>query len=554
MRDLAAANGGNSNVSILLGVGDGTFGAAANITVGATPVAIVEGDFNRDGKTDLATANAAGNEVSILLGSGDGTFIAAVQYDAGNDPESLTVGDFNNDGKPDLATANRNSHNVSILIGDGTGVFATSNFGAGASPFSITTADFNNDGKADLAVADTGNSFSILLGAGNGTFGTPTSFTAGMAPSSVSAGDFNMDGNTDLAVANLGDTFVGVNGNVSVLLGVGDGTFGSAANYTAGVHPDAVTTGDFDRDGRPDLAVSDLDNKISILYGAGNGTFAGPENFGAGALPRMAATGDFSGDGKTDLAVVNWSSNNVSVLINTAPTLIGSQELGGVFFIEDGKRRGIASTSVFENWGFDWNDVVWAPLSEVNAYPQGDNLTLLALHDGCVHLVQNNVMRPIFDPNTFEIFKVNWGLDWSDVTPVSDGVFNSKTMGDLITFPLLVTYSNGGTVYYMDSDGKRPIQNAPTFEHWFTSAAWGDIFYTMNNSFLAGYPSPAPWSVLASNGGGVFIISDTVRHPIPSPEVFNAHAATDPVYNWNNIYPASDNALTTLTTLGAPIS
>ena len=186
-------------------------------------------------------------------------------------------------------------------------------------------------------------------------------------------------------------------------------------------------------------------------------------------------------------------------------------------------------------------------LSEINAIPQGENLTLLVEHAGCVCLVQNSTFRPIFDANTFNIFKDNWNLGWGDIKPVSDGVFGSRGQGDLITFPRLVTYSYGGPVYFMDDDGKRPIQNAPTFEHWFSADAWSDIFYTENNAFLTSYPSPAPWSVLASHGGGVYIISNKESHAIPSPEVFNAHAAVDPVYNWGNIFPASDYAMSLLT-------
>ena len=235
---------------------------------------------------------------------------------------------------------------------------------------------------------------------------------------------------------------------------------------------------------------------------------------------------------------------------------MGSHDLGGVFLIDSdtGQRRSITSEAVFDNWGFQWSDVNWASLPEINEHPLGPNLTLLASHGSGVYLAQNGALRPIFDANTFNIFKDNWGLGWSDIMPLGDDDFASSVQGDQITFPLLVTYSHGGAVYYMDDDGKRPIQNAPTFEHWFGSAAWGEIFYTKNDAFLASYPSPAPWSVLVSSGGGVYIISNQERHPIPSPEVFDAHAAYDPVYDWNNIFPVSEKALNTWTSLGNPIS
>ena len=159
-------------------------------------------------------------------------------------------------------------------------------------------------------------------------------------------------------------------------------------------------------------------------------------------------------------------------------------------------------------------------------------------------------MRPIFDANTFNIFKDNWGLGWGDITPISDSLRASVPTGAPITFPRLVTYSSGGPVYYMDDDGKRPIQNAPTFEHW--GFDWNAIFYTKNNAFLAGYPSPAPLSVLAvekkadGSFGGVYIISNQQKHAIASPDAFNAHAATDPVYDWNNVFPVSSDTLNML--------
>jgi hypothetical protein len=267
------------------------------------------------------------------------------------------------------------------------------------------------------------------------------------------------------------------------------------------------------------------------------------------------ATGLLAGDHTYSVKVADWArgSNRTGPgnigsadgsFTVTPPTLIGSYEMGGVFFIEDGIRRGIASPAVFDNWGFSWDNVTWTPLAEVNAYPQGDNLTLLASHAGGVYLVQNNTFRPIFDGSTFNIFKDNWGLGWGDIKPISDSVFGSRSQGALITFPKLVTYSYGGTVYCMDTDGKRPIQNAPTFEHWGFN--WGDIFYTRNNAFLAWYPSPNPLSVLASNNGGVFLISNGTKNPIDSAESFNNHASFDPVYNWNNIFPVSDELLNTL--------
>ena len=82
-----------------------SFFAAGTFGAGSDPLSVAVGDFNGDGKPDLAVANSGSNNVSVLLGNGDGTFQAAVNYGAGTEPYSVAVGDFNGDGKPDLAVA-----------------------------------------------------------------------------------------------------------------------------------------------------------------------------------------------------------------------------------------------------------------------------------------------------------------------------------------------------------------------------------------------------------------------------------------------------------------
>ena len=125
-----------------------TFGA------GDGPRSVTTGDFNGDGFTDLATANDFSGDVSVLLGIGDGTFAAEATFAAGDGPYSVTTGDFNGDGLTDLATANYDSDNVSVLLGNGDGTFAAQQtFGAGNGPRSVTTGDFNGDGLTDLATA-----------------------------------------------------------------------------------------------------------------------------------------------------------------------------------------------------------------------------------------------------------------------------------------------------------------------------------------------------------------------------------------------------------------
>ncbi|MCE2669911.1 MAG: FG-GAP-like repeat-containing protein [Microcystis sp. 49638_E5] len=427
--DLAVANIVSSNVSVLLGTGTGSFGAATNFTVGSSPYSVAVGDFNGDGKSDLATANFNSN-VSVLLGTGTGSFGAATNFTVGTAPRSVTVGDFNGDGKSDLAVANANSSNVSVLLGTGTGSFgAATNFTVGNGPISVRVGDFNGDGKSDLATTNgsgynvsvilnttpkitiapgtnpveggtvgtfiisldtpaptggtvvnfnttgstatiladysltagtnitavTANTFTIAAGATTATlnvvalsdavndpnetvkvnltsggdyilgynpsasFTPPTNFAAGSSPISVTVGDFNGDGKSDLAVANRGSN------NVSVLLGTGTGSFGAATNFSVGNAPSSVTVGDFNGDGKSDLAVANrYGNNVSVLLGTGTGSFGTATNFSVGIFPVSVTVGDFNGDGKSDLATANGSSNNVSVRLGTGAGSFGT--------------------------------------------------------------------------------------------------------------------------------------------------------------------------------------------------------------------------------------
>ena len=325
--DLAVANQKSNSVSVLLGQSDGTFTPAAGspLAVGDSPESVVVGDFDGDGLPDLATANTGDDTVSVLLGQGDGTFgpAGSTPLADSDDPESVAVGDFNGDGQPDLAVGYLEGNVVSVLLGRGDGTFtpAASPLVVGDFPSDVVVGDFNADGQPDLAVVNNGDdTVSVLLGQGDGTF-TPAAgspLAVGLDPESMVVGDFNADGRPDLAVANTGGDTVGV------LLGQGDGTFRPAGSpVSVGKFPQSVAVGDFDGDGRPDLAVSTLgDSTVSVLVGQGDGTFqpADGSATAVGELPQSVAVGDFNADGRPDLAVANFNSKTVSVLLNTTPT------------------------------------------------------------------------------------------------------------------------------------------------------------------------------------------------------------------------------------------
>jgi hypothetical protein len=149
---LAIANSYDNNVSVLLGLGNGTFATKVNYGVGLNPVSVTSADFNGDGYNDLVTASHGnGTSVSVLLSSYTGTFAAAVSYTLNSSGPFPTVisADFNVDGKQDLVVE---SGSLYFLLGTGTGTFATAFIYYTGTPIEeLTSADFNGDGKADLA-------------------------------------------------------------------------------------------------------------------------------------------------------------------------------------------------------------------------------------------------------------------------------------------------------------------------------------------------------------------------------------------------------------------
>ena len=162
---------------MLLGDGQGNFaertenGEPIRPRVGEEPSSIFTGDFNGDDTLDLATANSGSDDVSVLLGRGDGTFYAQRSFGVGDFPSGLTGGQFNNDNRDvvvdthdflDLATANFGSNNVSLLLGDGKGNFRESTINgepnrprAGLRPRGLVAANFDQRDSVDEIVAAT---------------------------------------------------------------------------------------------------------------------------------------------------------------------------------------------------------------------------------------------------------------------------------------------------------------------------------------------------------------------------------------------------------------
>ena len=258
------------------------------------------------------------------------TFPPPVPYGAGNNPRSVAIGDFDRDGIQDFVVS-LTANQVSVFLGNGTGgtgtgsfhALANSLFNVGTTPEQVVVGDFNGDGIQDLATVNAGSgNVSILLGSTGtpGTFSSAVNYNVQNIPRSVAVGDFNGDGKEDLAVTNTSSN------SVSILLGDGLGSF-TTTHLPIGFEPYSVAVGDFNRDGKQDLAVtnrSGANNQVSVLLGNGTGGFLAAQTFVVGSNPLSVAVGDFNGDGNQDLAIANTGaadSVNVSVLINMTPPL-----------------------------------------------------------------------------------------------------------------------------------------------------------------------------------------------------------------------------------------
>ncbi|MBV8233825.1 MAG: VCBS repeat-containing protein, partial [Planctomycetaceae bacterium] len=273
--DLAVANSGSKNVSILLGDGQGGFQVQPPISLGdsaLSPISIVAGEF-ANGPLDLAVANSGSNNVSILLGDGQGGFQVQSPIALGDSalsPISIVAGDFEGADRPlDLAVANSGSNNISILLGDGQGGFQVQppiQLGQGTKPTSLTAVNFEADGTLDdLAIADAGtNQVSLLKANGDGTFQPEPSIALGDggAPSTILAGDFNRDGIPDLAISRQGPN----ENDVAVELNLGGYQFADPGTIDLAAHNTPIVA-DFTGDGIPDVAIIDASGDILFRQG-----------------------------------------------------------------------------------------------------------------------------------------------------------------------------------------------------------------------------------------------------------------------------------------------
>jgi len=357
--DLLVVSEGESVVNVFFGDGQRNFVSAGSYPVGAYPQAVAVGDFNGDGFPDVVVGAGGADAIGVLINRKDGSFYPVQGYTTScGGASSIAVGDFNRDAKLDLMVATAYC-GVAFLAGNGDGTFGSSmEFAGGPCPSTIAAGDFNNDGNMDVVVGNEDNYFcqqqsdeiDVLLGNGDGTFRQPVSYPAGHSPDGVIVGDFNKDGKLDIAEANGSPLLK--SGGVDVFLGRGDGSFQLRFTHAVDALALFLVASDFNGDGNLDLAVTcDYGNDVSILFGDGKGDFASAENYVTDAAPIGVVACNFGGGKTSDLAVVNSQGANVSLLVSSPD---GTFQGARAYFA--GARPDAIAMGDFNNDGF--SDVV----------------------------------------------------------------------------------------------------------------------------------------------------------------------------------------------------
>jgi hypothetical protein len=280
---------------------------------GARSLAI--GDFDRDGRPDVVVANSGAPTVSLLENLAGGLLGDPVAFATGANPSAwVAAGDLNGDGWLDVVFVDgvyaESPSRVGVMFGAPGGLQPAAIYPVGRGASWVTLSDVNGDGALDVLTANSdtfySHSVSVLLGDGSGTLGSAHDVDFFVGPTCVAAGDLNEDGRDDIAAVGPNGTFV------YVRLGSGDGSFGPYTAFAVAPNPRWISMADLSGDGHLDI-VSGGD-RMAILLGKGDGTFA-PAAFldPGGWVPAVA---DFNRDGIPDLAATRYGGS-VTVWLGT---------------------------------------------------------------------------------------------------------------------------------------------------------------------------------------------------------------------------------------------
>ncbi len=306
------------------------FNEAPRFAVGAAPVDIASGEFTHGGGPDLIVATSGVNGVTLLSSSSPrGDQYARFDIgDVGGPPGSIAVGDFDRDGWLDFVVTSIGINTVSVMRNLLSGSsFGRTTYYAGPGAARVRTADLNGDGALDIVVKNSTATVSVLMNNGDGTFAHRVPYGIGGVAQDLVVERFRGAPSPDLAALTLPTLPCNCSGDsvrVALLLNTGTGSFGPAVQYGVASPAQlnvgyAVAALDFNLDSKPDLAIA-TGRVLQLLANQGAGSFATslpivqvPLLSNSGD-PRGLVRGDFDRNGRADLAVTNSLSNDVSFL------------------------------------------------------------------------------------------------------------------------------------------------------------------------------------------------------------------------------------------------
>ena len=332
------------SLGVLFGRGDGSFDPVM-LTTGFEPSDARIVDVDHDGAPDLVVSNQLGDHVRVLLSQGDHSFVTSQSQYVGDSSYGIVLTDLNRDGLLDMVTSDGTGGHAVVALGDGTGAFLPSRsfpvappgqfiFG----PIRVVAVDLNRDGIPDLVTANTHwgdpgeHTVSVLMGVGDGTFSAPVLHGAGLDVIAIATGDFDVDGHVDVVTADLNS------GTVSLLRGNSTGDLAPAVSFPAGGAPLAVVAADVTGDGRLDLVVGNAVNglisrngNLTLLQGLPGGKFAAPVTLLSGVRIDAVAVDDLDHDGRPDIVAALWPIDEVAILRGKPGGGFAAPALYGVF-------------------------------------------------------------------------------------------------------------------------------------------------------------------------------------------------------------------------------
>lgn len=501
---IALANQGVLNVSVINELTDGTLGAGSNhdaSSANARPSGVVVADLTNDGTNDLIVLNQAANTIDLYRGNANLGFsinpYLTLPLPSGASAQAVVVADLNNDGLLDIAVANTALNSVTIFTNQGAGQFGNSTtLAAGHSPIGIVAADFNSDGAVDLVLAnsaaDINGDYTITVLPGNpsspGSYLSPVDIQTGRSIlTGLASGFLKGTGQPDLVVTASDGAVVLLNNSTTNAISFVQGQILSTQSISA------AAVGFVNLDAIPDVVLTTKNNggQVLLFQNAGGAIFSSPLVYSAGSTPVAVALGDLNGDGINDIVVANGTTKGtVTVLLNqtagsivnfSAPAscLTGSQPAALALNISGGVVA----------------QVVTANLSG------SDATTLRTRADGVLHASSDQATAPV------------------PPLAIAHGDLNGDGKPDIVTASSL----NGSlslAIQFSQADGSYGAAQFITLGSYFggtppvlalkdlTGTGVNDIIVTNPTSTSAVTPNGS-LIVISNNGGGNFAVVQT---------------------------------------------